>query len=58
MPFRFVSDDGHCAVDITIADVYEGGDVSNGLGIARSAQRLIQQCVADGRGGYTRGFSK
>ena len=55
-PYRVVSDDGYCAVDVTVAD--GEGDVSNGLAIARSAEQLMQQCVASGRDGFMRGFSK
>ena len=58
VPYRFMSDNGRCAIDVTIADFREGGDVSNGLAIARSAERIMQKCVAAGREGYTKGFSK
>lgn len=56
VPYRFISDDGYCAIDVTLAD--NAGDVSNGLAIARSAEQLIRYCAAFGHDGYTRGFSK
>ena len=59
VPYRFASDDGYCAVDLTIAaDDHITGDVRNGLAVGRGADQLWKRCVAFGRGGYTRGFSK
>ncbi|KAG6991082.1 hypothetical protein G7Y79_00057g090640 [Physcia stellaris] len=46
LPFRYLSDDGSCAIDLSLIDK-EGVDVCNGLGIAHAARRLIDECIVD-----------
>lgn len=57
VPIRYLSDDGHCAVDVALKHGIRG-DVSSGFAVARATGRVFQQCLAAARDGYTSGFSK
>ncbi|CAF9939262.1 MAG: hypothetical protein HETSPECPRED_001530 [Heterodermia speciosa] len=63
LPFRYISeelDDAVCAIDLVLRDGTVG-DVSNGLGIARAARTLLNECVLRGNarmGGQITRFSK
>ncbi|KAL8690632.1 MAG: hypothetical protein Q9218_003966 [Villophora microphyllina] len=58
LPFRFLSDDGLCAIDIDIAPG-KRGDVSNGIGISNAARDIIETCVPkQSMSGEKTGFSK
>ena len=54
LPIRFLSDDGRCAIDVSLS--HDFGDVSNGLAFLNAARRILQHCISNQRGGYTSGF--
>ena len=58
MPVRFLGDDGHCAIDITLRRGTDD-DVSDWRTISTHARAILDECV-DGRGqdGEVRNFSK
>ena len=57
LPVRYLSDDGRCAIDVSLKDGFRG-DVGNGVGMYRAAWRVIQQCVRTRRAGSATDFSK
>ena len=57
LPIRYLSDDGRCVFDVALR---KGslGDVSNGVGISRAANRVWVNCALDvASGGSARDFS-
>ncbi|KAI4266618.1 MAG: hypothetical protein L6R38_008646 [Xanthoria sp. 2 TBL-2021] len=62
LPERYLSDDGLCAIDISIpqAQIAAGRkwDVTTGLQISNSASAILQQCVVNGEGGTVGRFCK
>ena len=57
LPLRYLSDDGHCAIDVSLKDGHYS-DVGNGIGIYHAAQRVIQQCLKTRTAGFAADFSK
>ena len=58
VPLRFLSDDGICAFEVSLR-LGSKGDVSNGVGIANAAKRVLNDCpVRDRTGGRNTGFSR
>ncbi|KAL8894073.1 MAG: hypothetical protein Q9207_008552 [Kuettlingeria erythrocarpa] len=45
LPYRYISDDGTCAIDILVQPGAKG-DVITGVGISRAAKDVIDSCVA------------
>ena len=57
LPFRYLSDDGICAIDIVSSDG-TSGDVSTGMEIAQQVNLLIDHCVRKKhKGGHINYFS-
>lgn len=61
-PYRYLSDDGLCAIDITLSIQTDlgslGWDVTTGLGLSERAEALLRQCVVVGLGGAIRDFCR
>ncbi|KAL8753007.1 MAG: hypothetical protein Q9199_005355, partial [Rusavskia elegans] len=61
LPERYLSDDGLCAIDISIpqAQIAAGRkwDVTTGLQMSDSASAILEQCVVYGEGGVVGRFS-
>ena len=53
LPIRYLSDDGHCAIDVNqkLKIVGAVGDVTTELTISDSAQSILQACVANSQFG-------
>ncbi|KAL8820068.1 MAG: hypothetical protein Q9191_007594 [Dirinaria sp. TL-2023a] len=62
-PIRYLSDDGFCAIDITLSMKRDrtslGWDVTTGLGLSERADELIDDCVKFlGQGGAMKDYSQ
>ena len=58
MPFRYLSDDGTCAIDIRFRRPSKG-DFNTGVEISADAKRIIHQCVLPHKkGGSVASFSE
>lgn len=62
LPVRYLSDDGHCAIDIRVRRNYEkdlrAGDSTTNIEVSEAAKSVIELCVLpDLMGGYSVDFS-
>ena len=58
VPLRYLSDDGLCAIDVTLVRG-TSGDVANGIGLLHAARTVWDKCaIGSASGGVINGFCR